>query len=299
MDVIRGTASAPQQYRIGVPFAANFLRSFGHLGLRHGFTLIDLLSAAIAVTVLYGLFSRSRLYRESGTAARWFGMSAFVFLLQYYFFWIRWYQKPETLASAAVLICTVWLVKTPLRPPGLLTQCISAAAILVLAAVQAFIRADVIFVFHLGLILGLLVSRHGGFALPRSVQLAISGFAVLLSGGIQYWLIHIVYPHATYGTTELIQVVQNLTNPIGLFAFALFMFPTAWLYSSILRRSIRLEAPDGGLVIASLLYLAVWFAVGRFEEVRIFLPYAVALVPVTCEVAMQRWVCQTPTPCHS
>jgi hypothetical protein len=51
MDVVRGTADAPQQYRIGVPWAADLLRRHGHMGLRHGFTLIDLFSAAIAMTL--------------------------------------------------------------------------------------------------------------------------------------------------------------------------------------------------------------------------------------------------------
>lgn len=299
MDVIRGTASAPQQYRIGVPFVANLIRGFGHAGLRHGFALIDLFSAVLAVNLLYSLFSRSRPYRESGSAAQWFGTACFLFLLQYYLFWITWYQKPETLASAAVLVCTVWLVKIPLGRGGLASECIAAVLMLVLAAVQAFIRADVIFVFHLGLIFGLLITRSGGFAVHRSLQVVTSGVAVLLSGGIQYWIIHILYPHATYGTTRVVQVVQNVTNPLGWFAFALFMFPSIWLYSGILRQRMTTEGSDAGLVTASLLYLGMWFALGRIEEVRIFLPYSVALVPLTCEYAMRTWVCQSPAFAYS
>src|ERR1017187_1201766 len=65
MDVIRGTADAPQQYRIGVPWAADLLRRYGHMGLRHGLTLIDLFSAAVAVYLLFSVFEHSRVYRRS------------------------------------------------------------------------------------------------------------------------------------------------------------------------------------------------------------------------------------------
>jgi len=39
-----------------------------------------------------------------------------------------------------------------------------------------------------------------------------------------------------------------------------------------------------------LLNVAMWFLVGCIGEVRIFLPYAVALVPLTCAGAMQRFL---------
>src|SRR5271167_3357750 len=58
MDVIRGTAAAPQQYRIGVPVVADLLRRHGHMGLRHGFALVDLFSAAVSAYLLFGLFQR-------------------------------------------------------------------------------------------------------------------------------------------------------------------------------------------------------------------------------------------------
>ena len=52
MDVARGTAAAPQQYRIGVVWAAGLLSRHGHMGLRHAFTLIDFLSVSVAVFLL-------------------------------------------------------------------------------------------------------------------------------------------------------------------------------------------------------------------------------------------------------
>jgi hypothetical protein len=84
----------------------------------------------------------------------------------------------------------------------------------------------------------------------------------------------------------VLELRQNLTNPLGLFAFALFMLPWAWLASRIARRQNVAEAPQLGLFFGSVIYLVMWFVVGRLEEVRIFLPYAVALIPLTVESAM-------------
>src|SRR5947209_10825635 len=110
MDVIRGTADAPQQYRIGVPLTANLIRTMAHAGLRHGFAAIDFVSALAAACLMYNLFRRSSDYRNSGTWGQWFGSASFVLLFQFYLFWVTWYQRPETLASTAVLAASVWLI---------------------------------------------------------------------------------------------------------------------------------------------------------------------------------------------
>ena len=110
MDVVSGTAVAPQQYRIGVVWTADVLRRHAHLALRHGFLLIDAFSAVVAVYLLFSLFVRTRAYLAASESRRWFGAAAFVFLVQYYFAWIAWYQRPETLASLGILALTLWLL---------------------------------------------------------------------------------------------------------------------------------------------------------------------------------------------
>jgi len=44
------------------------------------------------------------------------------------------------------------------------------------------------------------------------------------------------------------------------------------------------------LLAGSAIYVAMWLVVGRIEEVRIFLPYAVALAPLTCICATRRFI---------
>jgi hypothetical protein len=288
MDVVHGTAGAPQQYRIGVAWLADLLRRHGHMGLRHGFTLIDLVCAAAAVFMLYSLLERSRAYRAASATARWFGAAAFVFLVQYYFAWITWYQRPETMASALVLAATLWLLTVRLPGARGASMAVASGAMLLLAGVQGFIRPDVVFALHLGVLLVCLTKTGDGFALGRRAQAATSVVAVLLAGGIQYALMHRVYPHAGYGTTPVFELALNVTQPMRWAPFGLFMLPWAWLVTLLARRRWRADAAGAALVAGSAIYVALWLVVGCMDEVRIFMPFAVALVPVTCACAMER-----------
>jgi hypothetical protein len=101
---------------------------------------------------------------------------------------------------------------------------------------------------------------------------------------------HVVYPHAGYGTTPVFELGQNLTHPLGMIPFVLFMLPWGWLVVTLVRRRSTAEAPSMALVTGSAIYVVMWFVLGRIEEVRIFLPYATALIPVTCACAMRRFL---------
>ena len=122
------------------------------------------------------------------------------------------------------------------------------------------------------------------------VQAATSAAAVLVAGGIQFTLMHVAYPHAGYGTTRVFELRQNLAQPLGMAPFVLFLLPWGWLVTTLARRRARAEAPGVALVAASAIYMVLWFVVGRIEEVRIFIPFAVALIPLTCACAMERFI---------
>ena len=288
-DVLQGTAAAPQQYRIGIPKLAELLQQSTHFGLRHGFTLVDFLSALLAAYLLYALFERSTTYRGAAEVARWFGAAGFLFLLQFYLAWITWYQRPETLASTAILALTLWLVMVPLPLGGPVSRAASVLGMLTLASVQGFVRPDLIFAVHLGVFIMCLNPGTEGFALPRMLQAGTSLLAILIAGAIQWCLMHVVYPQATYRDTPVLELHQNVTNVAGILPFVLFMVPWAWLVTQLAGKRVRAEAASMALVIGSGLYVLMWVVVGRIEEVRIFLPYAVALIPLTCSCAMQRY----------
>jgi len=291
MDVIRGTADAPQQYRIGVPWVADLLRRHGHMGLRHGFTLVDLFCAVVAVYLLVGLYERAQALRVPNELAHWFGAAAFVFLVQYYFAWITWYQRPETMASAATLAATLWLLTVRLPFSRTASIVVTSVAMSLLAAIQGFIRADVIFAAHLGVLLVCMTRVGDGFSLPRWIQAATSVLAVLIAGGVQFYLMHVVYPGAGYGSTRVFQLGRNLNEPLGMVPFVLFLMPWGWLVVTLVRdRAKDIDTSSLALLAGSAIYVAMWLVVGRIEEVRIFLPYAVALAPLTCICATRRFI---------
>jgi hypothetical protein len=138
-----------------------------------------------------------------------------------------------------------------------------------------------------------MTSAGQGMSLPRSVQRIVSGIAVLTAAGIQYFLMHFVYLNATYGDTPVFELLLNFREWGRLIPFAIFIPPYVWMIRTLWRRRSQVEAPSLALAVGSGIYMAMWWCAGRVEEVRIFLPFALALVPLTAGLAMQ-WLAPSP-----
>jgi hypothetical protein len=282
MDVVNGTANAPSQYRIGVIDTAYFLARHTHLALRYLLTVLDVIAAFIAVFALFFVLRRSAVYREAGAAGQWFGAVGFLALVQFYLAWLLWYQRPETLPTAAILALAMLLLVVRLP------RATVVVGFLLLAVVQGFVRADVGFALHLGILVVCLTPLGRGFALPRGWQGGTSFAALLIVVGIQYWLMRLAFPQAHYGSTAVFQLLTNLSSPVSWIPFVLFMGPSAW--TAWMVRRYRAGAAGAAMLAGSLIFLGMWLVVGRIKEVRIFLPFALALAPLTIEVAMQRFL---------
>jgi hypothetical protein len=286
MDVVEGTAHAPAQYRLGVIDTAYFLTRHTHLGLRHTLTLLDVIAAFIAVFVLFMMLRRSAVYREAGTAGQWFGAAGFVILVQFYLAWLLWYQRPETLATAAILALALMLLTVPLgRGAG-----VAVIGFLILAAAQAFVRADVGFALHLGILLVCLTPIGRGFALSRRVQVSTSLVALLIVMGIQFWLMRRAFPHADYGGTKVVQLLVNLTSPRLWMPFLLFIGPFAWTLWTVVKRRYLADPADAAMLVGAVIFSGMWLVVGLMAEVRIFMPFALALTPLTTQIVMQQFL---------
>src|ERR1700756_4601925 len=292
MDVVSGTGSAPSQYRIGVVDTAYFLAHHLHLGMRHTLGLLDVISGMIAVFALFVVLQRSTVYRAASVATQWFGAASFIVLVQFYLAWLIWYQRPETLPTAAILALTLLLVAgSPGREgESAIGRAGTVIALLLLAVAQGFVRADVAFALHLGILLVCLTKAGNGFALPRGVQAGTSVAAMLLAVGIQYWLMKRVYPQASYGDTPVLQFFLNLKSPQAYAPFLLFLLPAGWTGVMLSRRRYEGESADRGMFTAAVIFLWMWVVVGKIAEVRIFMPFALALAPLTAELAMQRFL---------
>jgi hypothetical protein len=287
-DVVEGVAPAPTQYRIGVIMPADFVARHTHLGLRHVFTAIDACAGFISVFTLFLLFRRSLVYRDAGTLPRWFGSACFLVLVQFYMPWLTWYQRPETMTTAAIISLVFLMLTMRLPLPGAAGVVATAVGMLVLAVVQGFVRADVAFALHVGILLLCLTPAGERLSLPRGVQMVTSMLAVLLTVGIQYYMMHIVYPQAKYDGAAF-QLIMNFEEWTRLIAFILFILPYAWTVKTLLRWRAQIEAPAMALVLGSAVFMGMWWCVGRVEEVRIFLPFALALAPLGAELAMRQW----------
>ena len=66
------------------------------------------------------------------------------------------------------------------------------------------------------------------------------------------------------------------------------MLPWLWLVTALTRRHATVEAPGMALAAGSAIYVVLWFVAGCIDEVRIFMPYAMALIPLTCACAIER-----------
>jgi hypothetical protein len=286
MDVVGGTANAPNQYRIGVLDTAYFLAQHTHLALRHTLAVLDVIAAFVAVFALFLVLRLSAVYREATLEGRWFGAVGFLVLVQFYLAWLVWYQRPETLPTAAIVALALLLLAVPVRG-GVVT---AVFGFLVLAFVQGFVRADVAFALHLGILLVCLTPLGRGFALSRGWQAGTSAVAMLIVLGIQYWLMRRMFPQANYGRTQVFQLITNLSSPVSWIPFVLFMGPFAWTVWMVGRRRHRMEASGVAALVGALIFLGMWMMVGRVKEVRIFLPFALALAPLTIEIAMQRFL---------
>jgi len=289
MDVVAGTANAPAQYRIGVVDTASFLARHGHLALGHVFTVLDVLSALTAVFLLFWVFGRSMVYRKAGLTAQWFGAASFLILMQFYLGWVIWYQRPETLPTAAMLAAVLVLLTVKLPLPSVAGTVTAVGGMLLLAVAQGYVRADVAVALHAGILLVCFTSLGDGFVLGRGLQAGTSLVAMVLAGGIQYDLMR-VFPHASYGNTPVLQLFLNMQAPTTQLPFFLFLVPFAWTAVMLMRRRYRVDSADVGVFAGAVIFIGMWLMIGRIKEVRIFLPFAMALAPMTVELAMQRFL---------
>ena len=93
-----------------------------------------------------------------------------------------------------------------------------------------------------------------------------------------------LWRYASAATVSEHEVVQSYIP------FFLFLVPFGWTAAVLMRRCYRTEPAGIGMFTAAVIFFGMWVTVGRIREVRIFLPFALALAPLTVELAMQRFL---------
>jgi hypothetical protein len=111
---------------------------------------------------------------------------------------------------------------------------------------------------------------------------------IAIAVGTQIYIMRMLYPHASYGNTPLFMVTHDLRQPLTFPPFLVFVVPLVWTAVQAWRQRSALDTSSRGLLFGSGIYILLWILFGKLDEVRICIPFAVALIPVTMELAVRR-----------
>ena len=277
-----GHGLAPAQYRIGVYFTANFIAQTTHLHFRHIFAGFDLLCTGFSLGCIFRLLTGLSVFRSSSLAERWAQLLLALLLAQVYLVWTYWFQEPETMPAMAVLVGTVSLYSRVVRTGGFM----DVVSLILLALLGAVIRVDDVIAVSVGMLIALLSSRDGLRGRYRVIGSA--ALAIILAFGAEHVITHRLFPDAER-SAPLLQLFANLHAGTGALALVCVLPP--WVITVILARRCwkGLAVWLRGLVVGSIVHLMMFLTFGMSEEVRIFLPFMIALLPLSA-VLLFRWL---------
>jgi hypothetical protein len=266
--VITFPSTAPEAYRIGVPYLLHAVTLALHLhDATYANALVDFVCCFATLCVLSSLAVHGL-----ASHARRLTLVIFLALIQFPLASVCFQQRPETLPTALFVAAALLCVSKGSGKPW--TACLLFAALL-----QAFVRADVPFVFGVALVL------VGVFYRGFSFTNVLRGTGVaLIAGGVQACLQFVWFPHLDYATGSPVMVRENLQAD-HLTAFVVALLPFLCMAFLVKRFHRQLNETDVLAIVASLLYLPLWFAVGVVQEVRIFVPFLLALCVVGARVS--------------
>lgn len=285
---IDGAGLAPEQYRMGVKLIAWWMVEHLRWQFRYAFALTDVVGCLTAVYVLYALLQRRQDVRDASLPLKWFASAAFVALTCFYFAWVGSYFRPETLPTAAFVAVMVWLWTTWQAGLSRGERVWRVFALIAASLLQAFIRADVPAALNAGMLLACVGSR-GRRESDKAWKIGVGVLCVGIAAAVQLYLMKVKYPHASYGPIPVFMIRYDLRQPLTFPPFLCFMLPVGWTFVRFWRdRASRVaNQADLGLVIGSVLYLVVWIVMGKLDEVRIFIPFGLALAPLTVGLAVR------------
>jgi hypothetical protein len=276
-ELLAGTSYAPAQYRIGVVRAADLLARLTHTHLRHMFAAIDFVCLGLSLALLLWLLGRTGIFRGATRIGKWLQASLALGCFLLYLLWSFWFQKPETHATLLLLVLSAVAAQWRRRGPAVL-------ALIALAAVGATVRADALIAFHAGFLAACLVPQSRSLPLGRVMQAVASALSIAAAVSVEYFIMHHVYPNAPRQVAAF-QLLGNLKGWMNYFVVALALFPWWITLRLAVRRWRALDGWAVGLLLGSVVHFALFCSFGIAWEVRIFLPFAMTLVPLTVTLA--------------
>lgn len=272
---LRGGIEAPFQYRIGNWVLVDWLSRL-RVQPYDALTLIDVLCLVGALWALLFISTEIDGFQTMSVRTRWLTITGVLLLAEYYLAWGHWFQSPGTLPSVLFVVLSLALVDGRIvhnRP-------LACLLLIGLSVVQGLIRADVAVVLHAGFFLAILFPGNVAVPLGRVRQMIVSLLAALLAGCVQLYLMFVLFPNAKYGASGPVRFLSNL-HPQMWLIMLLALLPFWLLLSLAAGKRYRPDVVTVMLLTSAVLYLPLWATVGLLDEVRIFLPFAFALIPAT------------------
>lgn len=285
---IVGQGPAPEQYRVLVPHVAYWLSAhIPGMVLYRSISLLNLIGIFFAGFLLLGLLERAAIYRKATRALQWMGTAAFVLLMGFYLQWALAFYRPDTLLDAGSLAAMYWLWALPREQVATTgRKLLVAVALLILAVLQGFMRADMGIAMDLGVFLASAAGVRG-LSLPRRWTIATSLLGVLIGAGVLLYLMRIVYPQASYGQVKVIMLWQNIRHWRSVVPFLLFGLPIFWTFRQAWKRRDELGPASLAMLISSIVFMGMWLTMGKVDEVRIYTGFALVLIPTTCQLLIR------------
>ena len=279
--LLAGRSFAPAQYRIGVLRTADLLARLTHTHLRHTFAVIDFVCLGVSLWLLLWLLGRTEIFRSAARLGRWLQASLALGCFLLYLLWSFWYQKPETHATLLLLVLSAAAAQWRRGIPAVV-------ALIALAAIGATVRVDALVAFHVGFLVACVLPQSlvqsRSLPLGRAVQAVASVLSIAAAIGVAYFIMHRMYPDAPRQVAA-VQLLNNLKLWMNYFVVAAALFPWWITLRLAVRRWRALDGWSLGLVIGSVVHFALFYILGIAWEVRIFLPFAMTLVPLTVTLA--------------
>lgn len=270
---LHGGLYAPDQYRIGVWTIACAAYSRAHLHLWLALTLIDVIALWLTLGCLAWLLVENPLYLHMGDSARLLSFCGMFLMVAYVLPWGHWFQYAETMVSSLYVAINMLLVQRKLLQNRILV----GGIILVCSVLQGFVRADVAVLLHAGFLLAVLLPFAQDVPLGRYQQAAISALSALCAGCVQLYLMRIRFPETKFWV-KVFMAWDNL-HPFQWGTVLIALLPYWMLLAFVLRRRYRPDATTFMLLVSSVLYFCVWFVIGLLDEVRVFFPFCLTLLP--------------------